>query len=143
MESKWFVIIFMVLSFVYRMYKKSKSGSDDSQEQEPSNSGNNAWGIGDLISQFETDYGKDVGIEEEKIDFRDTNNLVFDSPETVAESVEYFPTEKASEKNRSFDENSKKEVEPNFPITEKMEASYEVDLEQIVISSAILNRPEY
>ena len=143
MESKWFVIIFMVLSFVYRMYKKSKSGSDDSQEQEPSNSGNNAWGIGDLISQFETDYGKDVGIEEEKIDLRETNNLVFDGPETVAESVDYFPTEKASKNGRSFDENSIKEVEPSSPISEKMEASYESDLEQMVISSAILNRPEY
>lgn len=145
MESKWFVIIFMLLSFLYRLYKKGQDNKSGEKISEPKPENTGSWGMEDLISQFEKKYG----VENEE------NYSTVPSPSSQKDQYDYsefkqgpevLEPEKVEEEEYSVEKEDHHALKAHFEEgilakSETVPANF--DLEQMVIGTVILNRPEY
>ena len=146
MESKWFIIIAMLASFLYKLYKKNKEKQEESFEQNSTENPSSSWGMEDLISEFQNKYG----VETEP-NFEGQNELEQEESEWGSyevqneEVIEQEPVVEYSSENadhHAFETDIEKQ---NIEAYEKEDDVFDIeyDLRQMIISNTILTRPEY
>jgi len=160
-ESKiWMMALFFLASFIWKAIKKKRKAEKEARESgentEPETS---SWGINDLISQFEEQYGgqqKKVNVVDnayanESVEYFDANeNTVERVNEFKADSPKSVTDPNYSEENASHSafesasntKDKKEEVRDSYSLKLEEEA-YEVDLKQMIIHNAILERPKF
>ena len=161
-ESKiWMMALFFLASFIWKAIKKKRKAEKEARESgenvEPKTA---SWGINDLINQFEEQYGGkqqekvnvvDNPYENEPVDYYESNEgdveqvneYIADTPKNVTDPN--YSEEEASHSAFAYASNTQeKKVKERDSYSEKLEEeAYEVDLKQMIIHNAILERPQY
>ena len=153
MESKWFIILFMLASFLYRIYKKNKENKEDLPVNDSQNQSDNSWGFEDLISQFEQKYG----VEEVPVQEQFETSSYQDDSYDMSSYDEEIPVEKPEElldqnyssetaNHHAFKVEEEEEFEHNnyaSTLDEDISEKGIPNLEQMIISQTILERPDF
>lgn len=140
MESKWFIIIIALLSFLYRQYKKMNEKREESINDSTNDSNNNqsaALGLDDLIAKFEKKF-----VTEEEIEVKPEGpfKVVEETkPVVSASTIEISNAQREANEAYSNDDSKSSETKDS----ETRDSEMDLDLKQIIISQAIINRPEY
>lgn len=155
-DSKiWIWVVFMIISFAYNAWKKkNKARQEEESYEEDSASSNNPvdFGLEDLISQFEEQYGggkKEPKVE--KVEKRVVQSEVkTHEPQRVRETAQ--PTSRFSKNEKAF-KTPKNNPGKKSDLTKKDKvervnsdqnaANLDVDLRQMVIAQTVLERPKY
>tara|TARA_R110002050_G_scaffold175846_1_gene308695 strand:+ start:9521 stop:9946 length:426 start_codon:yes stop_codon:yes gene_type:complete len=134
----WVAAIFMLISYVYRAYKKKNQ-----QEEEEAGTGktNASSGFADLLKQFQDSMNPTPKTSPV---FVDDYDVISDySNETVSDNV---VDEKPEVVDESFSTSSKttspSQAKP-YDIQEDSAIKTELDLREMIIHQAILDRPTY
>jgi hypothetical protein len=143
MESKWFIIIAMILSFLYKKYKERqemKEGVESESEKE------SMWNMEDFVAKLERQFNPNSGNE--------TSTSTPKPHRAVVEVEPVFRKEEMMDSNPEYSEEfashkaefqSKKEILDLKKEEESIETEipYNLDLEKMIVSQVILHRPEY
>lgn len=147
MEGKWFVIVFMLASFLYRIYKKNNENQKDSHVNESDYQGNSSWGLNDLITQFEQKYGvnKDVSIHEQ---YNNRYEISTNDEEIPVEKLDVVNKEKYESETPNHhalpvDHDVVENKKCHYHVAKSFLENEEYDLEQMIISQTILDRPDF
>lgn len=151
-DSKiWIAALFMLISFIFNAVKKKRQAEKEALggQEEESQSNDTSWGVSDLISQFEEKYG----VETEPLQNEFTSEEVILDEDYVSEyprevpkkqPVSTYSEETASHSDLKQEKKKKKSENESYAIKPEFSSSdLELDLRQMVISSTILERPEY
>jgi len=128
-ETKiWVIALIMLISFVFNWLKKKRGENIESEEAGV----DGAWGINDIIQQFEDE----LGAHREETP-REPDMVYNDKP--VKEAVPERDYE--NESHSAFESVNTK---PKKKLTDQEDdVEVEYDLKQMIIHNTILNRPEY
>ena len=153
-DSKiWIWVVFMVISFTYNAWKKKnkarqEEGSVDENLDQKTNPVD--FGLEDLISQFEAQYGgKKKDSKAEEIEKRVVNSEVksYDSQRARDFSESPLKSVKKQGVSNSFERKTKKKVDKNSEINRETSGhsnqELDVDLRQMIIAQTVLERPKF
>ena len=137
----WVIALFMIISFVFNWLKRKRQSekSESFVNEEPSDEGS-SWGIGDIIDQFEVEYGNKKSKLSGNEGFANTVDKSFKN-----DTLESFEVEdKIDEKNNVSDtKRVKVDIYSEKEIELENEKDEMYDLKEMVIHNAILNRPKF
>jgi hypothetical protein len=146
-ESKiWIMALFMLMSFLYKAYKKRNKAQKEAGDSFDSNSSEEeaSWGINDLISQFEETYsGQKEVLVDQRAQKSPMETPIIDSAENViSENDKYEHSYRGNkeELEKKANRATKKKLE-NENAPEKLDLK--LDLKQMIISQTILERPNF
>lgn len=157
-KGTWFYIVIAGASILYNMYKKNLKKKKEQPSNQAPVSGNNkegnSWGLDDLISEFQQEYGVEPEAEYAQEEPILQSQSARSSEEELSSKTEAHYSEKQNEKSPKFVDNvdhTDMDVRKtqNAAFTTKKwkdptnESMPEIDLRQMVIHATILNRPEY
>ncbi len=148
-DSKiWIWAVFLLISLVYNAWKKKTKKERESNNSLPEGKETGSFGLEDLISQFEDQYGKESADSVPKQ--METVPEAIVPPVVVSEkplkepivevkrSVKSVPTPKAKASSKdklySLSNGNREELDENEVV---------LDLRQMIISQTILERPNY
>ncbi len=151
-DSKiWIAALFMLISFVFNAIKKKRKAEKEALEgqQEEVQNSDASWGVGDLISQFEEKYGVETEAKQNEfvtgdMEVKEDYVSEYTAEEVDKQSYEGYSEESASHSGITRDKNVKLSDDVSYQTDSASEDSeLELDLRQMVISSTILDRPQY
>ena len=151
-DSKiWIAALFMLVSFLFNAIKKKRKAEQDAlegQEIEPQNS-ESSWGVEDLISQFEQKYGVETEVKQSEFISQEEEYVEDYNSEYVADELDVKPTVNYVEETDSHsaikrEKDTKLSDDTSYQTDSETDAlNVGLDLRNLVISRAILERPQY
>lgn len=138
----WVIALFMLISFVFNWLKKKRQQqSVDSEgfDGDESIDKGDSWGISDIIEQFEVEYNGGQS--------KQSSDNGFVTPVNELENDKSNPTVKDRAKEVVVDDEVLKTVRPNAYKNQEGEdpegENRNYDLKEMIISTTILNRPDF
>lgn len=151
-DSKiWIAALFMLVSFIFNAIKKKRQAEKEAlggQENEPQSS-ESSWGVNDLISQFEEKYGVETEPSKnqfvaEEIELEEEYSSEYLAEDLKTEPVSAYSVENATHSDFKRETKVKASDDEAYAKESSTQSlDLELDLRQMVISSTILERPEY
>jgi hypothetical protein len=138
----WVIALFMLISFVFNWLKKKRQSknSDSFNDENLKEKSNIPWGITNIIDQFEVEYGNVQKKAPVNIDYIDSESLLVEDVEEVV-----VKTNEKESKTNKVDVSKKKSFDAYA--NDGREIIFEddevLDLKEMIIHNAILNRPDF